>query len=218
MPGPGADDTLTPACTGHTWPLCKSRHQVIQCHEPVIHVNNGSHDAGHQRVGTSARRAGAVGRLQQVLPPAACNPANRARPAGRGRGSHSLPPSCPCSCVVSTTMAGTRRDTIQPCARNRTSSPASQDAMSPDMLDDPEATVNAVLSLLNTRISPGEINDVRNSMRKSVRDMWPEPPLTPSPGQGLPDDTSPSADCQRDHFPGRCPRRLVCRQRHCQRR
>jgi uncharacterized protein (DUF2267 family) len=49
------------------------------------------------------------------------------------------------------------------------------DAMSPDMLDDPEAAVNAVLSLLNTRISPGEINDIRNSMRKSVRDLWPEP-------------------------------------------
>jgi uncharacterized protein (DUF2267 family) len=47
--------------------------------------------------------------------------------------------------------------------------------MSPDMLDDPEAAVNAVLSLLNTRISPGEINDIRNSMRKSVRDLWPEP-------------------------------------------
>jgi uncharacterized protein (DUF2267 family) len=48
-------------------------------------------------------------------------------------------------------------------------------AMSPDTLDDSEATVNAVLSLLNTRISAGEINDVRNSMRKSVRDIWPEP-------------------------------------------
>lgn len=48
-------------------------------------------------------------------------------------------------------------------------------AMSPDTLDDAEATVNAVLSLLNTRISAGEINDVRNSMRKSVRDIWPEP-------------------------------------------
>lgn len=49
------------------------------------------------------------------------------------------------------------------------------DGMSPDSLDDPEAAINAVLSLLNTRISAGEIRDVRNSMRKSVRDMWPEP-------------------------------------------
>lgn len=49
------------------------------------------------------------------------------------------------------------------------------EGMSPDSLDDAEAATNAVLSLLNTRISAGEINDVRNSMRKSVRDIWPEP-------------------------------------------
>ena len=45
----------------------------------------------------------------------------------------------------------------------------------PDKLDQPEAAINAVLSVLNTRISAGEIRDVRDSMRKSVRDIWPEP-------------------------------------------
>ena len=49
------------------------------------------------------------------------------------------------------------------------------DGFAPDKLDQPEAAVNAVLSVLNTRISAGEIRDVRNSMRKSVRDIWPEP-------------------------------------------
>lgn len=45
----------------------------------------------------------------------------------------------------------------------------------PDTLAQPEAAVNAILSVLNTRVSAGEICDVRNSMRKSVRDIWPEP-------------------------------------------
>ena len=45
----------------------------------------------------------------------------------------------------------------------------------PDTLEEPERAINAVLSVLNTRISAGEISDVRNSMRKSVRDLWPEP-------------------------------------------
>jgi uncharacterized protein (DUF2267 family) len=45
----------------------------------------------------------------------------------------------------------------------------------PDVLDDPEQAVNAVLSVLNTRVSAGEITDVRNAMRKSIRDLWPEP-------------------------------------------
>ncbi len=48
-------------------------------------------------------------------------------------------------------------------------------AFQKDRLDDPEAAIGIIFSFLNTRISSGEINDIRNSLRKSVREMWPEP-------------------------------------------
>ena len=50
-----------------------------------------------------------------------------------------------------------------------------QSAFTGDQLDDPEAAVSTIFSLLNTRISAGEINDIRTSMRKSLRDIWPAP-------------------------------------------
>jgi uncharacterized protein (DUF2267 family) len=42
-------------------------------------------------------------------------------------------------------------------------------------LDDPEYALNIIFSFLNTRISAGEIEDVRGSLRKSLRDIWPAP-------------------------------------------
>ncbi len=42
-----------------------------------------------------------------------------------------------------------------------------------DPLDDPEAAVEAVFVLLDRHISEGEIEEVRNAMRKPLRDLWP---------------------------------------------
>ncbi len=50
-----------------------------------------------------------------------------------------------------------------------------RDAFAGDQLDDPEQAVGIIFSFLNTRISAGEINDVRQSLRKSLRDIWPAP-------------------------------------------
>lgn len=48
-----------------------------------------------------------------------------------------------------------------------------QGAFSDDLLNDPDAAVTAVFRLLDRHISPGEIEDVRNSMKKTLRDLWP---------------------------------------------
>lgn len=42
-------------------------------------------------------------------------------------------------------------------------------------LDDPESALNIIFSFLNTRITTGEIEDVRGSLRKSLMEIWPEP-------------------------------------------
>jgi len=42
-------------------------------------------------------------------------------------------------------------------------------------LDDPEDALNIIFSFLNTRITAGEIEDVRGSLRKSLQEIWPEP-------------------------------------------
>jgi uncharacterized protein (DUF2267 family) len=42
-----------------------------------------------------------------------------------------------------------------------------------DPLDDPEAGIAAVFRLLGRHVSQGEIAQVRHSMRKSLRDLWP---------------------------------------------
>ncbi len=49
------------------------------------------------------------------------------------------------------------------------------EAFTGDQLDDPEEAVCIIFSFLNSRISAGEINDVRRSLRKSLRDIWPAP-------------------------------------------
>ncbi len=49
-----------------------------------------------------------------------------------------------------------------------------QDAFSDDLLNDPDAAVRAVFHLLQRHISHGEVVQVRNSMKKSLRDLWPE--------------------------------------------
>ena len=49
-----------------------------------------------------------------------------------------------------------------------------QDAFSDDLLNDPDAAVRAAFRLLHRHISYGEIVQVRNSMKKSLRDLWPE--------------------------------------------
>lgn len=42
-----------------------------------------------------------------------------------------------------------------------------------DMLHDVDAAIAAVFRLLDRHISPGEILQVRNSMKKSLRQLWP---------------------------------------------
>ena len=49
------------------------------------------------------------------------------------------------------------------------------EAFAGDQLDDPEEAVIIVFSFLNTRISAGEVNDIRQSLRKSLRNIWPAP-------------------------------------------
>jgi uncharacterized protein (DUF2267 family) len=48
-----------------------------------------------------------------------------------------------------------------------------EDAFSGDMLNDPDEAARAVFRLLGRHISHGEIVQVRNSMRKPLRDLWP---------------------------------------------
>jgi uncharacterized protein (DUF2267 family) len=47
-------------------------------------------------------------------------------------------------------------------------------AMKPDMLDDPEAAIGAVLAILTQKTTSGEIQDVRNALPKDLRALWPE--------------------------------------------
>lgn len=48
-----------------------------------------------------------------------------------------------------------------------------EDAFAGDMLVDPEGAVRAVFRLLDRHVSHGEIVQVRNSMKKPLRDLWP---------------------------------------------
>lgn len=48
-----------------------------------------------------------------------------------------------------------------------------QDAFADDLLSEPEAAITAVFRLLDRHVSRGEIVQVRNSMKKSLRDLWP---------------------------------------------
>ena len=48
-----------------------------------------------------------------------------------------------------------------------------QHAFSDDVLNDPEAAVMAVFRLLDRHVSQGEIEEVRNSMKKPLRELWP---------------------------------------------
>jgi len=48
-----------------------------------------------------------------------------------------------------------------------------QDAFADDLLNDPDAAVAAVFRLLDRHVSHGEIMQVRNSMKKSLRELWP---------------------------------------------
>lgn len=49
------------------------------------------------------------------------------------------------------------------------------DAFDRSRLEDTEEAVSIIFSFLNTRISSGEIQDVRKSLRKSLREIWPAP-------------------------------------------
>jgi uncharacterized protein (DUF2267 family) len=49
-----------------------------------------------------------------------------------------------------------------------------ESAMKPDMLDDPEAAIGAVLAILTQKTTSGEIRDVRNALPKDLRALWPE--------------------------------------------
>jgi uncharacterized protein (DUF2267 family) len=44
---------------------------------------------------------------------------------------------------------------------------------SQDFLDDPDGAIAAVFRLLDRHVSKGEIVQVRNSMKKSLRHLWP---------------------------------------------
>ena len=43
-----------------------------------------------------------------------------------------------------------------------------------DPMDDPQEAVRAVFWLLDTRISDGEIDDVRHALPKQLRELWPK--------------------------------------------
>jgi uncharacterized protein (DUF2267 family) len=49
-----------------------------------------------------------------------------------------------------------------------------EDAMKPELLDDPEAAVGAVLAILTKKTTLGEIEDIRNALPKDLRSLWPE--------------------------------------------
>jgi uncharacterized protein (DUF2267 family) len=48
-----------------------------------------------------------------------------------------------------------------------------EDELNDDRMNDPEAAIAAVFSLIDRHISPGEAEDVRNSLRKALRRLWP---------------------------------------------
>lgn len=50
---------------------------------------------------------------------------------------------------------------------------ALQTAFKTDPLDDCDAVARAVFAFLETKISAGEIADVRHALPRDVRDMWP---------------------------------------------
>ena len=45
--------------------------------------------------------------------------------------------------------------------------------MSHEPLDDPESSITTVFNLLGRHLDEGEITQVRNSMKKSLRQLWP---------------------------------------------
>lgn len=47
-------------------------------------------------------------------------------------------------------------------------------AFETDPIDDVEEAVKVVFSTLNKHVSKGEVKDVRQSLRKGLRDIWPE--------------------------------------------
>lgn len=46
-------------------------------------------------------------------------------------------------------------------------------AFANDRLNDPDAAVSAVFRLLDRHISRGEIEEVRNALKKPLQDLWP---------------------------------------------
>jgi len=48
-------------------------------------------------------------------------------------------------------------------------------AFTPDPIDDTAAAASAVFALISEKISAGEIDDVRNSLPKAIRALWPKP-------------------------------------------
>lgn len=48
-----------------------------------------------------------------------------------------------------------------------------QAAFRDEPLNDPDRAVAAVFRLLDSHVSQGEIEDVRNSMKKALRSLWP---------------------------------------------
>lgn len=48
-----------------------------------------------------------------------------------------------------------------------------QNAFADDFLNDPDAAVAAVFRLLDRHVSQGQIDDVRHSMKKPLRELWP---------------------------------------------
>lgn len=58
-------------------------------------------------------------------------------------------------------------------------------AFATDPIDDLEEALAAVFRVLNRHITSGEVEDVRNSLRKGLRDIWPEFDIEGAPRQGL---------------------------------
>jgi len=54
-----------------------------------------------------------------------------------------------------------------------------EDSFKPDPLVQPSQAVIAVFELLSKKISRGEIDDVRRALPEELRNLWPEPYVSP---------------------------------------
>ncbi len=49
------------------------------------------------------------------------------------------------------------------------------DQFLPDTLEDPQSAIGAVLQLLSSKVTAGEIHDVQQNLPPEIRSLWPSP-------------------------------------------